>query len=76
MPNLLLVDDHAIIRTGLKMIIENFLPHSKADEAGDGDSAFERIKDDCTQMFTAVPAFGIINAMQMNYIYYHRTIAS
>jgi hypothetical protein len=26
-------------------------------------------------MFTAVPAFGIIKAMQMNYIYYHRTIA-
>ncbi len=32
-------------------------------------------QDDCTQMFTAVPAFGIIKAMQMNYIYYHRTIA-
>jgi hypothetical protein len=27
-------------------------------------------------MFTAVPAFGIIKAMQMNYIYYHHhTIA-
>jgi len=30
---------------------------------------------DCTQMFTAVPAFGIIKAMQLNYIYYHHTIA-
>ncbi len=28
-----------------------------------------------TPTFTAVPAFGIIKAMQMNYIYYHHTIA-
>ncbi len=45
MPNLLIIDDHTIIRTGLKMIIEHFLPHSKIDEAVDGDSAFERIKN-------------------------------
>jgi hypothetical protein len=32
-------------------------------------------QDECTQMFTAVPAFSIIKAMQMNYINYHRTIA-
>ncbi|HEV8079848.1 MAG TPA: response regulator transcription factor [Chitinophagaceae bacterium] len=44
MPNLLIIDDHTIIRTGLKMIIQNFLPHSKIDEAEDGDSAFEKIK--------------------------------
>ncbi|MBA3673671.1 MAG: response regulator transcription factor [Chitinophagaceae bacterium] len=44
MPNLLIIDDHTIIRTGLKMIIQNFLPHSKIHEAGDGDSAFEKIK--------------------------------
>jgi len=28
-----------------------------------------------TPTFTAVPAFGIIKAMQMNYIYCHHTIA-
>lgn len=44
MPNLLLVDDHSIIRTGMKMIIEDFLPHSKIDEAENGDNAFEKIK--------------------------------
>lgn len=44
MPNLLLVDDHSVIRTGMKIIIENFLPHVTIDEAEDGDSAFEKIK--------------------------------
>lgn len=44
MPNLLLVDDHAIIRTGMKMIIADFIPHCKIDEAQDGNSAFEKIK--------------------------------
>ena len=45
MANLLLVDDHAIIRTGLKMIIETFLEDTNIDEAEDGDSAFEKIKN-------------------------------
>jgi two-component system, NarL family, invasion response regulator UvrY len=44
MPNLLLADDHSVIRTGMKMIIENFLPHVTIDEADDGDSAFKKIK--------------------------------
>ena len=43
MPKLLLADDHFIIRTGLKFIIENFIPNSKIDEAEDGDSSFEKI---------------------------------
>ena len=45
MANLLLADDHFIIRRGLKLIIENFMPHSKIDEADDGDSTFEKIKE-------------------------------
>lgn len=45
MPELLLVDDHSIIRTGLRVLIEDFLPHTKIDEAEDGDSAFQKIKD-------------------------------
>ena len=44
MTNLLLADDHSVIRTGMKIIIKNFLPHSNIDEAHDGDSAFEKIK--------------------------------
>jgi two-component system invasion response regulator UvrY len=45
MTKLLLADDHFIVRTGLKLIIENFMPHSKIDEAYDGDSSFEKIKE-------------------------------
>lgn len=44
MPNILLADDHVIIRAGIKMMIENFLSDSHIDEAGDGNSAFELIK--------------------------------
>jgi DNA-binding NarL/FixJ family response regulator len=45
MPNLLLVDDHSVIRRGMKIIIENFIPHVAIDEAQDGDSAYEKIKE-------------------------------
>jgi DNA-binding NarL/FixJ family response regulator len=44
MPNLLLVDDHYIIRVGIKQVIESFLFKSRIDEAYDGDSAIEKIK--------------------------------
>ena len=44
MPQILLVDDHSIVRTGLKLLIEDFLPHAKIDEADNGDSAFKQIK--------------------------------
>ena len=44
MPDILLVDDHLVIATGLKIVIENFWPNSKTDVANDGDSAFEKIK--------------------------------
>src|SRR6266446_10657147 len=44
MAKFLLVDDHLILRTGLKLIIENFMPDSKIDEAFDSDSSFEKIK--------------------------------
>ena len=44
MPNILLVDDHSIVRTGLKLLIHDFLPHTNIDEANDGNSALEKIK--------------------------------
>lgn len=46
MPKLLLVDDHSMIRTGLMKFIETFLPQTTFEEAKDGDSAFEKIKQD------------------------------
>jgi DNA-binding NarL/FixJ family response regulator len=45
MPDILLIDDHYIVTTGLKMVIESFLAHSKIDTANDGDSAFQKIKN-------------------------------
>jgi len=45
MPELLLVDDHSIVRAGLRLLIEDFLPHTKIDEAIDGDSAFRKIRE-------------------------------
>ena len=45
MTNILLADEHTIIRAGLKIFISNYLPHSIIDEAWDGDSAFEKIKE-------------------------------
>ena len=44
MIKILLADDHVIIRAGLKIYITNIIPHSNIDEASDGDSAFEKIK--------------------------------
>lgn len=45
MVHVLLADDHAIIRAGLKIFIANHIAHAVIDEAGDGDSAFKKIKE-------------------------------
>ncbi len=44
MPHILIVDDHLVITTGLKIVIGNFLANSTIDVANDGDIAFEKIK--------------------------------
>ncbi|HZW71679.1 MAG TPA: response regulator transcription factor [Hanamia sp.] len=44
MPNILIVDDHIVITTGLKIVIGSFLPKSVIDVANEGDKAFEKIK--------------------------------
>ena len=41
----LLVDDHSIIRSGLKVLIEYDYNNAVIDEAIDGDSAYEAIKN-------------------------------
>lgn len=42
--NILLADDHVIIRTGLKRFISSYIVGANIDEAIDGDSAFAKIK--------------------------------
>ena len=44
MPEILLVDDHSIVRKGLKLLIQDFIPHTNIDEAFDGESALQKIK--------------------------------
>ena len=45
MKNILLADDHLIIRTGLKKVIEKYIAHCLIDEASDGNTAFLKIKE-------------------------------
>ena len=67
MANILIVDDHLVIITGLKIVIGNFLPDSVIDVANDGDIAFEKIKHrnyDLIIMDISLPntdSFNIVN---------------
>ncbi len=44
MKSILLVDDHVIIRTGLKIFISSIIPFAQIDEADNGDTAFKKVK--------------------------------
>jgi DNA-binding NarL/FixJ family response regulator len=67
MVRLLLADDHQVIRKGLRLILENYLPHCTIEEAGDGDSTFEKIKQqdfDLVILDVNMPntdSFGLVN---------------
>jgi two-component system, NarL family, invasion response regulator UvrY len=69
MRELLLVDDHAIIRTGLRLLIQKSFAHFKIDEANDGNAAFEKIKNidyDLVVMDVNMPntdSFGILQTI-------------
>ncbi|MEO6894158.1 MAG: response regulator transcription factor [Ginsengibacter sp.] len=69
MPDILLVDDHSIVRTGLKLLINDFLPHTKIDEAKDGESALQKLKQanyDLVVMDVNMPntdSFGTLQAI-------------
>ena len=44
MKKFLLVDDHSIVRSGVKLIIRSKYINAECDEAVDGDTAFEKVK--------------------------------
>lgn len=44
MTNILLADDHTLIRSALKAVIQNLLMQCEIEEADDGNKAFEKIK--------------------------------
>jgi two-component system, NarL family, invasion response regulator UvrY len=45
MKQILIADDHEIIRSGLRKFIETLIPHCVIEEANDGDSTFKKIKE-------------------------------
>ena len=69
MAKLLLVDDHTIIRTGLKLLIQASFAHCRIDEANDGNAAFEMIKEhdyDLVVMDVNMPntdSFGVLQTI-------------
>ncbi|HTJ45156.1 MAG TPA: response regulator transcription factor [Kofleriaceae bacterium] len=52
MVRVLLVDDHPVVRKGMKAILEDHLPAVSVEEAGDGDSALATLE--AKQPFDAV----------------------
>ena len=46
MTRILVADDHAIVRTGLKIFIEKLVPDSSIEEAQDGPDAYKKIEEE------------------------------
>jgi two-component system, NarL family, invasion response regulator UvrY len=63
----LIVDDHAIIRQGLKQILADAFPNSTFGEAGDGPDALRRVRDrpwDIVLLDITMPGGGGLDALQ------------
>ncbi len=67
MKRILLADDHEIMRSGLKLLINNLVPNSLIDEAWNGDSAIKLVKEKEYQLIIldvnmpATDSFGIVS---------------
>jgi len=67
MNRILLADDHEIMRSGLKLLINNVVPHSLIDEAWNGDSAIQLVKENEYQLIIldvnmpATDSFGVVS---------------
>jgi two-component system, NarL family, invasion response regulator UvrY len=44
MKNVLIADDHAVVRTGLKLLLQDFYQGLKIYEAGNGDDLLRQFK--------------------------------
>ena len=42
--NILLVDDHLVVRTGMKVILQDYYSQLRLLEAGDGETALQILK--------------------------------
>lgn len=45
MKRFLLIDDHVVVRSGIKMLLSDIYANSETDEAKDGQSALEKLKE-------------------------------
>lgn len=73
MQNFLLIDDHVIVRTGIKMLIANTYIGSTIHEAKDGESAMEFVKQndyDFVMLDVQMPntdTFALMETFKSNY---------
>lgn len=73
MKRFLLVDDHVVVRSGIKGLLSEIYKPSEIHEAGDGDSAVERLKEqayDLIMMDIKMPHTDTLGLMQYIHIRY------
>jgi two-component system invasion response regulator UvrY len=67
MVKILLADDHVVLRAGLKFFLADIVAHAAIDEAWDGDSATDKIKENEYQLIIldinmpGTDAFSLVN---------------
>jgi two-component system, NarL family, invasion response regulator UvrY len=76
MKRFLLVDDHIVVRSGMKGILTEIFNPSEIDEAGDGDSAIEKLKHqvyDLIMMDIQMPKTDTLGLVEYIHIKYPST---
>lgn len=72
----LLVDDHALVRLGIKGLLSQIFKHSDIHEAGDGDSVLEKLKShqyDLVMMDIKMPKTDTLGLMEFIHVKYPDT---
>lgn len=73
MKRFLLIDDHVVVRSGIKMLLSDIYEHSAIDEAKDGESALEKLKEheyDLVMLDIQMPntdTFGLMEHFKTHY---------
>lgn len=73
MKKFLLVDDHVVVRSGIKGLLAEIYKPAEIDEAGDGDGMVEKLKDnkyDLIMMDIQMPNTDTVGLMQFVHIKY------
>jgi len=73
MKKFLLIDDHVVVRSGIKILLSEIYKPSQIDEAHDGDSALAKVKDnnyDLVMLDIQMPntdTFGLMEYFRVKY---------